>query len=416
MSVQFINIFLILILIIASGFFSCSETAFMAINRLRLRYLSKRNKRAKTIYKRLKEPEKLLGTILLGNNLVNIAASAIAATLFIAWFGSSGIILSTITMTGIILIFAEIIPKTLAAYFPEKIAISIIWPMNFFIIILSPIVKISTRISIIFHRLFGITIPKKIHTITKEDIYYSIEIGIDEGIFKEFQQDMLAGIFDIEKLCVRDVMVPLKHVTSINSKATFHEIMAQIKNTNFSRFPVYDDTPDNFIGYIHIRNLIFHDQINKSFDLTNIMIKPFFIPETKTVEDQLVDFQKTQTRLAFVTSEYGRILGIISLKDILEEIVGDMRDEHEIKKREFKMMPDGFLVCPGTLTIREIKKQTDFIIPAPVPITMAGLIMRLLGRIPEQGEIIEWENFIFKILKKDGNALSKIGIKQINNK
>ncbi len=412
MSIQFINIFLILILIIASAFFSCSETAFMAINRLRLRYLSKKDKRAKIIYKLLKKPEKLLGTILLGNNLVNIAASAIAASLFIAWFGSSGIFLATITMTGVILIFAEIIPKTLAAYFPEKIAMSIIWPMKFFIIIFSPVVKISTWISIAFHRLFGITIPNKIHTITKEDIYYSIEMGIDEGIFKEFQQDMLAGIFDIEKLCVRDVMVPLNNVISINSKATFQETMAQIKDTNFSRFPVYDDTPDNFIGYIHIRSLIFHDPINKFFDLTNIMMKPFFIPETKTVEDQLIDFQKTQTRLAFVTSEYGRVLGIVSLRDVLEEIVGDMRDEHEIKKRKLKIMPDGFLICPGTLTIREIKKQTDLIIPAPVPITMAGLIMRLLGRIPEQGEIIEWEGFTFKILKRDGNALSSIGIKQ----
>jgi putative hemolysin len=404
-----LSIFLIILLVL-SAFFSSSEAALMSLNRLRILYLAKRSKKARLINHLLEQRKKTISTILVGNNFVNVAASSVATALAMALWGNNGILYATIFITLVLLIFCEISPKIYAGRFPEKIAFMVIHPIRWCMRLLQPIVSATNFLADLLLRFVYPREVTKVPLISEEEILVAISIGEEEGVVEKEESKMLMSIFDLANTSVKEIMIPRTEMICIEEKTPYAEVIRIINQSGRSRIPVYRDSIDNIIGAIHSRDLLDFHESPQAFSLTKVMRPPFFIPESKKVLSLLADFKEGKMHLALVIDEYGGIEGLVTLEDVLEEIVGDIMDEYDRKKDWIEYLPDGRILVDGHTSIREINKSLNTHIPHEEFQTLSGLIMNQLGHIPVHGEYVSYEGYLLTVHSMRRQRISKVEI------
>ena len=400
---------LLFIIILLSAFFSGSETAFMRANRFRIRHLSEKGKKdARRVEGILENPDHLISAILLGNNFVNVLGSAIATALFISIFGEKGIVYATIAMTVILLIFAEITPKTVASYRPDTVSMLVSYPLGLVIRVLYPAAQLLVMAARGFLKLLRFDMQKD-EGLTEEDVGSVISMGHKEGFIAEPKAKMLIAIMDMDTLPVKKIMLPLNEMEFIPIDSTFDDIVKIITTKHYSRYPVYKDSKDNILGYLHIRDLWKFIDSRKTFKIHACIREAEFIPETKTILKQLIDFQQKHVHMAFVVDEYGTVKGGIALEDIIEEITGDIIDEHDAILAPVVPVSENSFIVTGNISLIDLGRYIEREYPTDSD-TLSGLIYGQLDRIPEEGDHVLWKDMKFKVERMRGNRISRVRI------
>ena len=400
---------IILFLIICSAFFSCSETALTAVSEARINELvTQGSKRAKLIEKILKNREKMISTILIGNNFVNVIASVYATSFAIMYFHQAQLVLITIFLTIILVIFAEVIPKTFALKNADQISLSVAPIINVIIFILIPATLFTEKLVRI------VTGPEIEDDDAKtEELKGMIRLHAGEESRAIERGKMMSSMLDMEDVTIEAVMTHRGTVTMIDEKSSPSEILKIAGQSPFTRIPVYSGTKDNIIGILHAKELFRYLQKNnfqnvQRINLTNIIIEPYFAPETTLILDQLEIFRGRKEHFAIVVNEYGDLRGIITLEDILEEIVGEIDDETDLDVEGVKSQPDGSLIVDGSVTIRDLNRSLGWNLPDENYNTLAGLVLFESKTIPDPGQEFRFFNVKFRILQKRDNFLSKL--------
>ena len=408
-----IEIIILVVLIGFSGFFSGSETALMALNKLKLKHQAKEGrKRAKTLENILKRPDSLIGTILLGNNLVNVASAAIATSLAISMWGNErGLFYATIIMTLVLLIFAEVTPKTYSAYYSEAVSYKVAGPLKVLMLIFKPFVFIVTFFSNGIIKMMGI---KKIQSevLTEDELKTIILLGEEEGFLGRKKKEMLHAVLELRDISVKDVMVPRMDIFAINLEAPMEEIKEKICASPFSRIPVYRGNIEKIEGVLLVNDFLKALAFGRQINLEDIITPPYFIPESKKIQEQLTDFQQKRIHMAIILDEFGGIEGLVSMEDLLEEIVGEIWDESDSRVRQIVKLKDGSLIVDGKLTIRDLGKELGVELPEDEFNTVAGLLLYGLGSIPAKGDSFEYMGYEFQALKVVGRSVKKITVKK----
>ncbi len=406
----------VIFLLCLSGFFSGSETALTAASRARMHGLEKDgDKRAARVNRLLANRESLIGAILLGNNLVNILASAIATALFLEMFGDAGVPIATAVMTVLVLVFAEVLPKTYAISNSDNMAMGVSGPVTFLVKSLGWIVAVIQAIVGVTLRIFGIRTDEGMVS-AEEEIRGAIDLHHSEGGVETSDRHMLVGALDLKDLTVGDLMIHRKSINMIDADAPVREIVMEALSSQHTRIPLYRGNPDEVVGILHAKDLLravapMHGDLS-GLDIAGIMREPWFVPETLTVQEQLDAFLKKRNHFALVVDEYGALEGLITLEDILEEIVGDIRDEHDIPVQGVRQQPDGSVNVDGVVTIRDINRALGWNLPDEEAVTIAGLVIHEAQTIPEPGQRFSFHGYQFDILRKSRNQITALRVKQ----
>lgn len=403
---------ILVFLILASGFFSGSETSLMSLNRYRLRNLANKNhKGAQKALRLLEKPERVIGMILLGNNFVNILAATIASIIGIRLLDDAGPWVSTFVLTGIVLIFAEVTPKTLAALNPEKYALPSAYILEPLLKILSPFVWLINKTTRALFHLMGISDKQQSTTSLSSD---EIRIVVHEAssMIPQQHQRMLLSILDLEKVTVEDIMVPRNEVTGIDIEDDWETIQKHLANSQHTRLPVYAGDIDHIIGIIHVRNVInlFQSGEGSRDSLRSIIREAYFVPISTQLHTQLLNFQKEKRRIALVVNEYGDIQGLVTLEDILEEIVGEFTSDPAANIKDVHQMEDGTFLVNGSASIRELNKLLNWKLPTDGPKTINGLIIEYLEHIPEPGTSMLIADHPMEIVHTTRNTVKTVHI------
>ena len=399
----------IIFLILLSGFFSSSETALTAVSEARIHELALQgHKRAVTIEKILAKKEKMISTILIGNNLVNIVASVYATSFAIIYFGELDLIIVTIMLTIVLVIFAEVIPKTYAFSHADQVALAVAPIVNFFIFLLTPATFITERFA---KAVSGPAIDDD--EAKTEELRGMIRLHAGNESRSKERGKMMSSMLDMDEVTIEAVMTHRGAVTMIDSKEDPELIFKVIGESPFTRIPIYSGNPDNIIGILHAKELFRHlrrrnfKNIN-SINLSELMIQPYFAPETTLLLDQLEIFKTRREHFAVVVDEYGDFRGIVTLEDILEEIVGEIDDETDLKVKGLKLQPDGSFIVDGSVTIRDLNRSLGWTLPDQNANTIAGLVLYESRTIPEPGQEFRFFDIRFRILQKKGNFISQL--------
>lgn len=412
-STEFLLGFLV-VLIVLSAFFSSSETSMMSLNRYRLKHLSKEGHRAaRRSAKLLERPDRLLGTILVGNNIVNILAASLATILAVRIWGDAGIAIATIVLTIVILIFGEITPKTFAALRPERIA----FPASLILTVLQralyPVVWLSNAISNLLLRLLGVDpTDNGDDQLSTEELRTVVrEAGLS---ITRSRQSMLLGILDLEKITVDDIMIPRNEAVGIDLDDEMSSILVQLHNCHHTRLPVYRGDINNITGIVHMRSiarLLSRDNLTKDA-LIAACREPYFIPESTPLHTQLFNFQKQKRRIAIVVDEYGDVIGLVTLEDILEEIVGEFTTDMMLLSPDVHPQADGSYVIDAGASVRDINRQLQWTLPEDGPKTLNGLITEHLEHIPETSVCLSIGPYRMEILQTKDNMVKNVRIWQ----
>lgn len=408
---------IILMLLVFSGFFSSSETALTAASRVRMHAAEKDGDRRATVVTRLiNMRERLLGGILLGNNLVNILASVLTTTLFTKLFGNSAFALAAATgvMTALILVFAEVLPKTYAISQPDKLALIVSRPISIIIKILAPIVMLVQLIVNGVLRLFGVDTNASAWT-AADEIKGAVDLHLQEGGVAKRARDQIYGVLEIGELTVEDVMIHRSNLSTVDLATPTDELIKGVLASGHSRLPVYSDNTDNVVGIIHVKDLL--SALSKTGDAAAVDVKkllraPWFVPETTSVVKQLRAFQSKREHFALVVDEYGALMGVITLEDILEEIVGDIQDEYDEELAGVTRYKDGSAVVRGDIAIRDLNRAMDWKLPDDEVVTIAGLVIHESQTIPTMGQAFAYHGYRFEILKRERNQIQSIKVRK----
>ncbi len=401
------------ILILISAYFSGSETGMMSLNRYRLRHLEKqKHKGAKRVSNLLKAPDKLIGLILIGNNLVNIFASLIAGIIAERLFGDAGIFYAGLLLTLVILIFAEVTPKTMAALYPEKVAFPSSIILSLLLKLLYPFVIAVNWITNGILALLGVSSKQREqHSLSSEEL--RTVVNESGALLAEKDQDMLVSILDLEKVTVEDIMIPRSELVGIDINDDWKKIQKQLTQSTHTRVLLYRDSIDDVVGYFHMRDalkLLSKNQFTKA-TLIRAVRELYFIPEGTTLNVQLLKFQHAKERLGLVVDEYGDIQGLVTLEDILEEIVGDFTTTMTPAAcDEVNIQPDGSYLVDGTATIRDINKEMDWKFPTDGPKTLNGLILEYLEDIPQANLSVRIAGYPLEIVDVTDNMIKTVRI------
>ena len=407
--------FLLLLLVILSGFLSGSETAITATSKARILYKKKKgSKRAEYVLELLDKKDNVISTLLLSNNLVNILASSLATAFFYDIFGVEGIFYATIIMTIVIVIFAEVLPKTYALNRPNRTAL-----------LISPIIYYLNKILFVFVFIINLVVKlifrKNENDIKNNDLQSEEELKGVIDLYKtsnpdyEQEKDMLQSILQLNDITVEEIFTHRKNIYSIDSSLRTSEIISKINSSRYTRIPFWKDNPENIIGLLNVRTLnIDLKNHNESKEIIFDKISnPWFIPETTNLLEQLIEFRKRKEHLAFVVDEFGELLGLITLEDIIEEIVGEIVDEIDIPENDFEKNNYGKIIITGEKNIRDLYKNYDLDYPNAESSTIAGYILELSKKIPSYGETLQDENFKFKVLSHSRKQISRVEITKI---
>ncbi len=404
----------ILILLVLSGFFSGSETALTAASRARIYALVKSgDKRASIVARLIEFRERLIGALLLGNNLVNILASALATSLFLKLFGDAGVVYATLVMTLMVLIFSEVLPKTWAIANAEKFALSVAPIVRILVIIFGPIVAAIEVIVRLVLRIFGIRIDDSTAVLSAHDeLRGTLDLQHLEGGLIKADKDRIGGLLDLAELEVSDVMVHRTKLFALNADLPTAELVEEVLASPFTRIPLWRDDPDNMVGLLHAKDVLRAIATIKGdmeqFELEKVMSPLWFVPDTTSLQNQLNAFLKRKTHFALVVDEYGEVMGLVTLEDILEEIVGEIADEHDIELPGLKPQADGSVIVDGSVPIRDLNRATDWSLPDDEATTIAGLVIHEAKMIPEERQIFTFHGFRFTVLGREKNRITRL--------
>jgi Mg2+/Co2+ transporter CorB len=409
----------IIALIVVSAFFSGSETGLTTSSRARLTEMERRgSKRAGTVLKLTALPERLIGALLLGNTLANITASAVATAALVKVFGDSGAVIASIALTVVILIFAEVMPKTYAIAYPDKVATAVAPIMRVFVAILGPIVMTVEYIVKKTLMLFGVDTSNVDSILSAHDeIRGAIDLHQKEGTIIKKDRDMLGGILDLKDLEVADIMVHRTKMKMLDASDSMPDIIKQVLKSGNTRLPVWKDNPDNIIGILHAKSLFAAAQLNdgdtSKLKLEDIVSPAWFVPDTRPLTDQLNAFLRRKTHFAIVVDEYGEVQGLITLEDIIEEIVGDIKDEFDAVTTGVRKQADGSYHVEGTVPLRDLNRSFDWQLPDEEATTVAGLVIHEARMIPDAGQVFNFHGFRFEVLKKRKQQLSLLKLTKV---
>jgi len=406
-----VEIILLIILLILSSFFSMSETALMSLSKIRLRHMvEEKVKGAKLVEKLLEDPNKLLGAILIGNNVVNIAASALAtsvATKIVG--GGSGVAIATGIMTVLVLIFGEITPKSIAKQKSEEVSLFVSKPIKIVVFLFKPFVAVFSAISSIFIKMFGGDPKATEPFITAEELKTMVGVSEEEGVLEDVEKEMIFNVFDFGDMQVKDVMLQRVDIVALEVTSTYEEIIDRIKNEQFSRFPVYDDTIDNIVGILNVKDLIIGKK-EEDFKILDYTREPFYTFEFKKVSQVFAEMKKSRNHMAVVLDEYGGTVGILTMEDIVEEIVGEIEDEFDAEEDKIEVIKEDEYVVDGSAKLHEISDLLGVNMESEDLDSVGGLIIEELGRIPEEKEEVEINKVKFVVEEVDKNRIKKVRI------
>jgi Mg2+/Co2+ transporter CorB len=409
----------ICLLLLISGFFSGSETALTAVSRGRMHQLEKDGSDAARIVNRLvADRERLIGAVLLGNTFVNILASSLATQLLEAQLGPRAVAVTTAAMTLLILVFAEVLPKTLAITHTDQLALALAPALGRVVGVLAPIVSAVQWLVWRVLFLFGVRGEENVEASAEaahEEIRGQVELHHEEGSVEREHRNMIGGILDLRELKVADVVQHRTYMASVDADLPPAEILAAVTESNHTRVPLWRGEPENIIGVLHVKDLA-QALLNKKGDITQIDIvalasPPWFVPDTTTLEEQLEAFRERRTHFALVVDEYGVLMGLVTLEDILGEIFGKIPDEHQADERpDVRKRPDGSFLVDGTVPVRELNRDLDWNLPDEGATTIAGLVIQESGTIPEPGQRFAFFGFKFEVLRRQRNQITAIKI------
>jgi Mg2+/Co2+ transporter CorB len=406
-------------LIILSAFFSGSETSLTSASKPRMHNLARTGKKNAKIFEELfKNKEMLICTILFANNLVNILASAIATKILIELTNNEGILYATIIMTLMILIFGELIPKTLALSKADQFALKIAPFMKVLVYILYPLTVTLNFVATSILKIFGVNYlnfkKEEVSEKREEELRGAIDLHGDDS--SKDEKNMLKSILDLDDITVGSIMIPRKDIFSLPSNIKYNELITKLNNSPHSRIPIWEKNPENIIGIFHIRKLIeIKVDEPKTFNIKSLCQKPWFIPESTRLDNQLLEFKRRKEHFSIVVDEYGEFLGIVTLEDIIEEIVGEIDDEHDVLKiskgsEDIKSISSKSYLVKGNVTIRELNKELNINIPVSNTSTVAGLVLYESRTIPKKGQIFSFFDLKFEILSKKNNQITLVKI------
>lgn len=417
----------ILFLLVLSGFFSGSETALTAASRGKLRAQADKGSRgAQRALDITEDNERLIGSVLLGNNLVNILATSLATALFTRVFGDGGVALATLIMTVLVLVFAEVLPKTYAITNSETAAAAVSRPIAFVVRVFAPIVSAVRLLVRGVLSLFGVRADPDDHIMAvREEIAGALHLGHSEGIVEKEDRDRILGALDLADRTVEEIMLHRSDIEMIDTDDSPQEILEQCLKSNHTRLPVFREEPENIIGVIHAKDLLraMYARIGEAgadtaalaqFAVTDVAMPPYFVPETTTLDEQMRQFLHRRTHFALVVDEYGSLQGLITLEDILEEIVGEITDEFDPEEDgALQAEADGSYLVDGAMTIRDLNRAQDWSLPDDEANTIAGLVMHESQMIPEIGQVFSFHGFRFEVTERDGNRLTMLRIRPL---
>ena len=406
-------------LLVLSAFFSGSETALTAASRPRMHHLEKSGSRRARMVNRLREQqERLIGTVLLGNNLVNILASALATSLLIGWFGDAGVAYATVAMTLLVLIFAEVMPKTYAIANADRMALAVAPWLRPLVAALSPVSRAIQQVVRLILRLFRTEITGRTSEAAREEeLRGAIALLSDTDVDARREREMLRSILDLADVDVDEIMVHRKSVDMIDAELPPAQILERVVGSPYTRLPLYRDEPDNIIGVLHakavLRAMQTHGGNVDAVDVESLAALPWFIPESTSLLRQLQAFRRRREHFAIVVDEYGALMGVVTLEDILEEIVGEIADEHDVPVAGVRAQRDGSIVVDGTVTIRDLNRQFEWTLPDEEAATIAGLVLHEARVIPEAGQVFEFHGFRFEILRRLRNQVTSLRLTRL---
>ena len=404
------EIIFLIILLLFSGFFSGAEVALISLTRSKAEQLFKKKKFGVVYVKKLKDdPQRMLATILIGNNLANVAASALATSIMIGIFENYAVGIAIGVMTLLILVFGEITPKSIAAKNNELISRLVAAPIWYLGIILAPILNILDKFLNKFIKLIGIKAKEKV--ITEEEIISMIKIAEEEGSIKEIEEKMINRIFKFDDINASEIATPRRDMIMLESKLKIKDAFKLFLRKNHTRMPIYEKQKDNIVGIVHIKDLMKHMQ-GKSKSISKIMYKPYFIPEVKKLSDLLRQFQKRKEHMAIVIDEHGSVTGLVTLEDVLEEIVGEIMDETDIIAPNIKKIGKTTWIINGKTDIDEVNEKLNMKLKGKDYDTLSGFILKLTGKIPKENDEIVYNKFKLKVEELEGNRISKIRVEK----
>jgi Mg2+/Co2+ transporter CorB len=409
----------IVVLIALSAFFNLGETALTAASRARMHALEQDgNARAAVVNRVLRSPEKMIGTILIGNTLVDVLASGLASGLAVVLVGEVGVVYATVVITFLIVVFAAVLPKTYALAYSDRVALLVAPLMRAVIVVLNPI---TVAIEFIVRQLLKLT-PGKADDeanilAAHEEIRGTIELQKKEGAVGRHDADMLGGVLDLRDLQVSDIMVHRTKMETIDADEPPQKIVDDLLRTQYTRVPVWKDEPENIVGVLHTKDLF--SALGRSgwdvskLDIMGFAVEPWFVPDTTPLKAQLNQFLKRKAQMALVVDEYGEVQGLITLEDILEEIVGQIADEHDTHEAAIRPQPDGTVNVDGTVAIRDLNRQMNWSLPDEEATTIAGLVIHEAQTIPEPGQVFTFYGYRFEILRKTRNKIAALRISPV---
>ena len=403
-------LFLVLIvLILLSAFFSASETALTSISKIRLRNMVEENvKNADKISKLIENPNKLLSAILIGNNLVNIGASSLATAMAIQISGSGGVGIATGLMTIVILIFGEITPKTLAAQNSEKISLLVVNLIAVVVFVFTPVVKVLNIVTSVIIRLLGGNNTAKAPLITEAELKTMVNVSHEEGVLEVDERRMINNVFDFGDAKAKDVMTPRTDMIALDDQASYEEIMQLFKEERFSRLPVYHESMDDIIGILYLKDIAFIDGAN--FQIENYMREPFFTYESKPTSELFSQMRTKRIPVAIILDEYGGTSGLVTIEDMVEEIVGEIADEYDEQEEEIEVIKEDEYIIGGSAKLDDVNEMIGTRLESEDFDTIGGYVIGVLGRFPDAGEVVETDNMKVKIEEVDKNRIEKLRV------
>jgi Mg2+/Co2+ transporter CorB len=403
----------IILLLGLSGFFSGSETALTAASRARLMQREKQGSKRAAIAARLMQTrERLIGALLVGNNLVNILASALATSALIRLFGEAAVVYATFIMTALVLIFSEVLPKTLAILRPEAFALFVSPVVRIIVVIFAPVTSTVQRIVSLILRLFGVRGDAEAVQSAREEIRGTVDLQHAEGALLKAERDRLGALLDLADLEVSDVMVHRTRMRMLNADDPPETIVAEALASPYTRMPLWRDKTDNIVGVLHAKDLLRAVQAAGG-DMTKVNVPaiakpPWFVPDTTRLHDQLNAFLRRKTHFALVVDEYGEVMGLITLEDIIEEIVGEIEDEYDIELKGVSPQPDGSVIVDGQVTIRDLNRALDWNLPDEEATTAAGLVIHEAQMIPEVNQAFTFHGVRFEVAERERNRITRL--------
>lgn len=410
----------VLILIVVSGFFSGSETALTAVSRGRMKQLANQgNRRAQSVTSLTENKERLIGSILIGNNLVNVMSPVLTTSLFLSLFGETGLVYATLVLTPLLVIFAEVMPKYLAITRTDKFALFVVPGISFFVRIVSPLAAAVDLIVRFILARFGVRFGEDQALLSgRDELRGAVEVLHEEGSVDREDRERFGGLLDLQELDVSDVMIHRTNIYMVNADDPADVVVSEILKSPYTRLPVWRDETDNIVGIVHAKDVLraLHAVGNdpSKIDIMKVANEPWFVPDTTMLHDQLNAFLRRKAHVAIVVDEYGELEGLVTLEDIMEEIVGEIADEHDIEVSGVKTEADGSVLVDGSVPIRDLNRALDWNLPDDEATTIAGLVIHEAKIIPTEKQAFTFHGKRYVVIKRVKNRLEKIRIRSVS--